>query len=76
MFVKVKTLTGKETEIDVELKDTIAYVKECIEMKEGIPPPQQRLIYQGKQMSDEKTVGECNIEAGTVVHLVLALRGG
>lgn len=35
-----------------------------------------RLIFAGKQMNDEKTAKEYNIEGGSVLHLVLALRGG
>ncbi|RCH99746.1 nedd8-conjugating enzyme UBE2F, partial [Rhizopus stolonifer] len=46
------------------------------EEKEGIPPPQQRLIYSGKQMADEMTATHYGIEGGSVLHLVLALRGG
>ena len=40
--IKVKTLTGKEIEIDIESDDTIARIKERVEEKEGIPPVQQR----------------------------------
>nr|CAG8536992.1 1239_t:CDS:2 [Entrophospora candida] len=65
MLIKVKTLTGKEIEIDIERED-----------KEGIPPPQQRLIYGGKQLNDDKTVDDANIKPGEVLHLVLSLRGG
>ena len=60
--IKVKTLTGKEIEIDIESDDTISRIKERVEEKEGIPPPQQRLIFGGKQMSDEKKASEYNIE--------------
>ena len=45
--IKVKTLTGKEIEIDIESDDTISRIKERVEEKEGIPPPQQRLIFGG-----------------------------
>ncbi|EOD36186.1 hypothetical protein EMIHUDRAFT_454555 [Emiliania huxleyi CCMP1516] len=118
MNIKVKTLTGKEIEIDIETDDTISRIKERVEEKEGIPPPQQRLIFGGKQMNDDKKAGgapklapprhpthapaqtytrltflsepairaapapsypsasEYNIEGGSVLHLVLALRGG
>lgn len=44
--------------------------------KEGIPPQQQRLIFGGKQMNDDKTAAQYNVEGGSVLHLVLALRGG
>lgn len=40
------------------------------------PPPVRSLIFAGKQMNDEKTAREYNIEGGSVLHLVLALRGG
>ncbi len=35
-----------------------------------------RLIYAGKQLGDDKTAKDYNIEGGSVLHLVLALRGG
>lgn len=39
-----------QIEIDIEPNDKISRIKERVEEKEGIPPPQQRLIYSGKQM--------------------------
>ncbi|KAI9006025.1 ubiquitin-like protein, partial [Gaertneriomyces semiglobifer] len=63
-------------EIDIEPSDKITRIKERVEEKEGIPPAQQRLIFGGKQMSDEKTAEDYSIEPGSVLHLVLALRGG
>ncbi len=42
--IKVKTLTGKEIEIDIEPTDTIERIKERVEEKEGIPPIQQRWV--------------------------------
>jgi ubiquitin-like protein Nedd8 len=47
-----------------------------VEEKEGIPPVQQRLIFGGKQMNDEKIASDYKIQGGSVLHLVLALRGG
>jgi hypothetical protein len=40
--LQVKTLTGKEIEIDIEPNDTVQRIKERVEEKEGIPPVQQR----------------------------------
>ncbi|XP_062002956.1 phosphatidylinositol 4-kinase gamma 4-like [Rosa rugosa] len=75
-MIKVKALTGNEIEIDIEPTDTIDRIKERVEEKEGVPPVQQRLIYAGKQLGDDKTAKDYNIEGGSVLHLVLALRGG
>ena len=76
MLIKVKTLTGKEIELDIEPNDKVERIKEKVEEKEGIPPPQQRLIFGGKQMNDEKSAADYKIVGGSVLHLVLALRGG
>uniref|UniRef100_A0ACD5U552 Uncharacterized protein n=1 Tax=Avena sativa TaxID=4498 RepID=A0ACD5U552_AVESA len=74
--IKVKTLTGEEIEIDIEPTDTVDRIKERVKEKEGIPPVQQRLIFGGKQMADEKMAQDYKIKGGDVLHLVLALRGG
>merc|ERR1712156_208010 len=76
MLIKIKTLTGKEIEINVEPDDVVKRIKDKVEEKEGIPPAQQRLIFSGKQMNDDKTVESYRIQGGSVLHLVLALRGG
>lgn len=61
MLIKVKTLTGKEIELDIEPTDKVERIKEKVEEKEGIPPQQQRLIYAGKQMNDEKTAADYKV---------------
>ena len=63
-------------EIDIEETDTVKRIKERVEEQQGIPPIQQRLIFHGKQMADDKTAVELKLVAGSVLHLVLALRGG
>lgn len=75
MLIAIKTLTGKELKLNVELNDTILTVKQKVEELEGIPPSQQRLVHNGKQMSDDKSLEEYNVKAGSFFHLVLALRG-
>ncbi|KAI9508121.1 ubiquitin-related domain-containing protein [Russula earlei] len=76
MLIKVKTLTGKVIELDINLDDKIIQIKEKVEEQSGVPPPQQALIFGGKQMPDDKTARELNISAGAVLHLVIVFRGG
>lgn len=76
MLLKVLTLAGEEREIAVEPSDKILQLKEKLEERDGIPVAQQRLIFQGKQLNDEKTIASYKLQNGTMVHMVVALRGG
>ena len=71
----IKTLTGKTLTLDVKGGDSIAQVKVYIFNKEGVPCEQQRLVFAGRQLEDNRTLDDYGIEKESTLHLVLRLRG-
>lgn len=71
MQIFVRTLTGKTIALEVSPNDTIANVKVKIQDKENIPSYQQRLVFDNKQLEDDKTLNDYNIERDNTLHIVL-----
>ena len=72
----VKMLDGKTKICNCFSFTTIETFKLRLQEKEGIPPDEQRLIFNGGQLdNNERTMEEYNIKEGSTLHLVLRLLG-
>ena len=57
-FLKDEIIT-----LEVKPSESIENVKLLIQEIECIDPAQQRIFFEGKQLEDEKTLSDCNVQA-------------
>ena len=72
----VKSINGKSIVILADKFEKICNIKNRIYRKEGIPPDQQRLIFAGKQLEDDRALHDYGIQSDNTPHLTGRLRGG
>ncbi len=68
-------LTGKSIEVDIELSQTAKDLKQMVFDKEGMAMEQQKLIYEGQELMDNKTLEEAGVIEGHTVNVIFVLSG-
>jgi len=58
-----------KTEFPLDLSQTVLRLKEAVKEKLGIPVESQKMVFQGKVLKDDQTLGEANIKKGYTVQL-------
>eukprot|EP00972_Heterocapsa_arctica_P048073 7089657-Heterocapsa_arctica.AAC.1 len=77
MKIFVKTSVGKKTfTMDVNKDDTVENLKDKIYELTQCPTSEQRLIFDDKEMENDDTLSNHNIQAESMVYLTVRARGG
>lgn len=71
MKVSIKTVKGEVFPIDCTETTTVAYLKERIFEKFKNEPETQKLIFRGKHLDDQKTLGELELKDGDTIILMV-----
>ena len=71
----IKNLTGKTIKIETPPNISVKLLKYFILIKEGYPISEQRLVFDGKQLENSKSIAEYGIQNESTLSLVLSLRG-
>jgi len=74
--IQIKTMTGQTLILKIASNEKVINLKYMILDKEGIPIDQQRLVFSGSQLEDDKRLDDYTIKNNSNIHLVLRLRGG
>jgi Ubiquitin family len=80
--IDIKTMTGKTLYVrkrdGLRRSDTVAKLKAWIQDQDSTPPEQQMLVHMGRLLqrdNAERTLGECKVQDGSTLHLVVQLSG-
>ena len=70
LLLFIQTLSHKSFSVEVEMKSTVASVKDAIEKKLGVSPKQQCLLFAGREMENDRALWDYSISNRSTLHLV------
>jgi hypothetical protein len=75
MKIKIKTLSNKITEININNNYFIRTIKNRLQEMEGIEPDQQEIIFNNKILDDDTLINTLELNSNSILQLILAIRG-
>ncbi|XP_041058096.1 polyubiquitin-like [Carcharodon carcharias] len=73
MQIFLRNDKGKTSTYDVHPSESVEDFRERVQWQEGVPASQQRLVHEGKQLEDGRTLADYNIQPESTIFLMLRL---
>jgi hypothetical protein len=73
LHIEVSILSGRRTPLAVQPTDTVERVKHMLCSEVGVPPLEQRLLFNANELADTSTMEQNGVIDGCTFHLVLRL---
>lgn len=68
--IYIKTNTGNTLNVDLDPSWDIKNVKEYVAPKLGIEPEEVKIIFAGKELSDNVTIADCDLGEQSILHAI------
>ena len=76
MKISITPIKGATFTLDVEPFDTILTIKQKIQDTMHMPVAEQRIIFAGKKLEDDRTLSDYNIMRESTLHLISTAAAG
>eukprot|EP00455_Lapot_gusevi_P055303 TRINITY_DN8987_c0_g1_i2.p1 TRINITY_DN8987_c0_g1~~TRINITY_DN8987_c0_g1_i2.p1 ORF type:complete len:107 (+),score=17.19 TRINITY_DN8987_c0_g1_i2:29-322(+) len=73
--ITIRTWNGKHFSVGFVGDKTFQQVKQEIHAQGGFPAESQRIIYDGIQVEENRTLSDYNVQPGATLHSVIRLSG-
>lgn len=74
-FYHCVQLTGETITLFTQSSDTVFIVKYMLYLTQALPVDQQRLVFAGSVLDDDKTLEACSVQKESTLHLICNMRG-
>lgn len=71
MQIFIKSLSGKTIQISIDPDAKVSEIKQYVSQRYGIPTEAQRYVYAGRQLTDDMTLAESEVQKEGTVHLIV-----
>lgn len=73
LHIQIGSLTGTHVRLAVQPTDSIERAKRMLYLETGIPPMEQRLLFNGDELTDDLTMEQGGVVDGSTIHMVLRM---